>query len=65
MIRNRLPRDILILGVFATLESGILKIIQLSAGFKFGTDIQKSSIDRQEIIIIMEESRAKKGSGII
>ena len=64
MIRNRLPRDILMLGVSITLKFEVLKIVQSSAEFKFGIDIQKSSIDRQEMVIIMEESRVKRGSGI-
>ncbi len=64
VIRNRLPRDVPMLGVSATLEPGVLKIVQSSAGFKPGTDVQKSSIDRQKMVIIMEESRAKRGSGI-
>jgi hypothetical protein len=39
--------------------------MQLSAKFKFEINIQKSSIDRQEIIIIIKEFRAKRGSRII
>ncbi len=63
MIRNRLLRDILMLGVSVTFKSGILKIIQLSAGFKPKTNIQKSSIDRQEMIIIIKNPERKEEDG--
>jgi superfamily II DNA helicase RecQ len=64
VVRNRLPREVPMLGVSATLPPETLDIAKRFGGFKFDSvDVQKSSIDRPEISITMLESEEKSQKG--